>query len=71
MDPATLAALVQLLGLVGSTISQYTQGTITDAQAAQMFQAACDNLKQAIANFEMAGTTTAASTTGATPPHPA
>lgn len=54
MNPATISALVQLGTLVLSVFQQYSQGQITEDQAAQMLQQAANNLQSAIKAFETA-----------------
>lgn len=55
MDPATILALSQLINLAVTTYQQYANGTITAAQATEMFNTAADNLAAAIAAFNQAG----------------
>lgn len=54
MDPATINAFIQLVSLGISTFQQYTNGNIDAATATKMFNAASDNLSQAIDVFNKA-----------------
>lgn len=51
MDPATMAALIQLITLGINTFEQYSNGTITAAQANELLSQASNNLQNAITAF--------------------
>ncbi len=54
MDPVTLAMGITAIADIAQTIQQYSNGTITQAQAHQQLIDAFGNVQSSIAQFEAA-----------------